>query len=50
VLHQVGSVEAAVRAEQRGVDVIIAQGIEAGGHVAGEVSIMVHMVARCAAK
>jgi hypothetical protein len=28
VLHQVGSVEAAVRAEQRGVDVIIAQGIE----------------------
>src|SRR5271166_1098300 len=41
VLHQVGSVEAAVRAQQAGVDVIIAQGIEAGGHVAGEVSTMV---------
>jgi nitronate monooxygenase len=38
VLHQVGSVEEAVRAQQAGVDVIIAQGIEAGGHVAGEVS------------
>ena len=41
VLHQVGSVEAAVRAQKVGVDVIIAQGIEAGGHVAGEVSTMV---------
>jgi nitronate monooxygenase len=41
VLHQVGSVEAAVRAQQAGVDVIIAQGIEAGGHVVGEVSTMV---------
>jgi len=41
VLHQVGSVEAAVRAQQAGVDVIIAQGVEAGGHVAGEVSTMV---------
>ena len=41
VLHQVGSVEEAVRAQQAGVDVIIAQGIEAGGHVAGEVSTMV---------
>src|SRR5271166_5244002 len=41
VLHQVGSVEAAVRAQQAGVDVIIAQGIEAGRHVAGEVSTMV---------
>src|SRR3974390_2020142 len=41
VLHQVGSVEAAVRAQRAGVDVIIAQGIEAGGHVAGEVSTMV---------
>jgi nitronate monooxygenase len=41
VLHQVGSVEAAVRAQQAGVDVIIAQGIEAGGHVAGEVCTMV---------
>src|SRR6516164_5612197 len=41
VLHQVGSVEAAVRAQQAGVDVIIAQGIEAGGHMAGEVSTMI---------
>ena len=41
VLHQVGSVEAAVRAQKVGVDVIIAQGIEAGEHVAGEVSTMV---------
>jgi nitronate monooxygenase len=41
VLHQVGSVEAAVRAKQAGVDVIIAQGSEAGGHVAGQVSTMV---------
>jgi len=41
VVHQVGSVEAAVRAKQAGVDVIIAQGSEAGGHLAGEVSTMV---------
>jgi NAD(P)H-dependent flavin oxidoreductase YrpB (nitropropane dioxygenase family) len=41
MLHQVGSVEAALRAQQAGVDVIIAQGVEAGGHVAGEVSTMV---------
>jgi nitronate monooxygenase len=41
VLHQVGSVDAAVRAKQAGVDVIIAQGAEAGGHVAGQVSTMV---------
>ena len=41
VLHQVGSVEAAVRAKHAGVDVIIAQGTEAGGHVAGEISTMV---------
>lgn len=35
VLHQVGTVEAARMAEQAGADVIIAQGIEAGGHVHG---------------
>lgn len=35
VLHQVGTVEQARRAEEAGVDVIIAQGIEAGGHVHG---------------
>jgi len=41
VMHQVGSVDAAIRAKQAGVDVIIAQGVEAGGHVAGHVSTMV---------
>ena len=41
VLHQVGSVEAAVRAKLAGVDVIIAQGVEAGGHLAGQVSTLV---------
>lgn len=35
VLHQVGTAEQARRAEDAGVDVIIAQGIEAGGHVHG---------------
>src|SRR5215468_7900372 len=37
VFHQVGSVPEAERAATAGVDVIIAQGVEAGGHVAGEV-------------
>ena len=40
VIHQVGSVEAAVLARRAGVDVIIAQGVEAGGHVAGTISTM----------
>ena len=35
VLYQVGSVEDAVRAEGAGADVIIVQGVEAGGHVRG---------------
>lgn len=35
VLHQVGTIEAARIAEQAGADVIIAQGVEAGGHVHG---------------
>jgi nitronate monooxygenase len=35
VLHQVGTLEAARAAEDAGVDVLIAQGIEAGGHVHG---------------
>ncbi|RNF34737.1 NAD(P)H-dependent flavin oxidoreductase [Paracoccus methylarcula] len=35
VLHQVGTTEAASRAEQAGVDVLVAQGVEAGGHVHG---------------
>jgi nitronate monooxygenase len=40
VLHQVGSVPDARGAAAAGVDVIVAQGVEAGGHVAGEVSTL----------
>jgi NAD(P)H-dependent flavin oxidoreductase YrpB (nitropropane dioxygenase family) len=40
VFHQVGSVADAHRSAAAGVDVIIAQGVEAGGHVAGEVSTL----------
>ena len=40
VFLQVGSVEAARRAAAAGVDLIIAQGTEAGGHVEGEVATM----------
>ncbi|EYD77434.1 Enoyl-[acyl-carrier-protein] reductase (FMN) [Rubellimicrobium mesophilum DSM 19309] len=35
VLHQVGSLQAAREAEAAGADVLIAQGVEAGGHVHG---------------
>jgi Dioxygenases related to 2-nitropropane dioxygenase len=38
VFDQVGSVAAAERSVRAGVDVIIAQGVEAGGHIAGEVT------------
>jgi NAD(P)H-dependent flavin oxidoreductase YrpB (nitropropane dioxygenase family) len=41
VCDQVGSVSAARRAQRAGVDFIIAQGVEAGGHIAGTVSTMV---------
>lgn len=37
VLHQVGTVDAARHAEGAGADVLIAQGVEAGGHVHGRV-------------
>ena len=37
VLHTVGSADEAKRAVQAGVDVIVAQGFEAGGHVWGRV-------------
>lgn len=37
VLHQVGTVAAAEMAEGAGADVIITQGIEAGGHVHGRI-------------
>ncbi|PIA60841.1 hypothetical protein AQUCO_00300401v1 [Aquilegia coerulea] len=40
VIHQVGSVEAAERAIAAGVDCIIAQGVEAGGHISGTVSLV----------
>jgi NAD(P)H-dependent flavin oxidoreductase YrpB (nitropropane dioxygenase family) len=40
VFHQIGSVAEAERAAAAGVDVIVAQGVEAGGHVAGEVSTL----------
>src|SRR5690606_38015366 len=35
VVHQVGSVDEAIEAERAGVQIIIAQGREAGGHVRG---------------
>jgi NAD(P)H-dependent flavin oxidoreductase YrpB (nitropropane dioxygenase family) len=41
VLHTVGSVAEAQQAVAAGVDVLIAQGAEAGGHVRGTVSTMV---------
>jgi NAD(P)H-dependent flavin oxidoreductase YrpB (nitropropane dioxygenase family) len=39
-LHTVGSVDGARRAVDAGVDVVVAQGWEAGGHVRGQVSTM----------
>lgn len=41
VCDQVGSVVTAKRARDAGVDFIIAQGVEAGGHIAGTVGTMV---------
>ena len=41
VCDQVGSVAGAKRAQRAGVDFIIAQGVEAGGHIAGTVGTMV---------
>lgn len=40
IINQVGSVHEAVKSKGAGVDVIIAQGVEAGGHIAGEVGTM----------
>jgi nitronate monooxygenase len=47
VLYQVGSVEDARRAEAAGADVVIVQGVEAGGHVKGNraLSVLVPEVA-----
>ena len=41
VLHQVGSLSAALAAEAAGADVLIVQGVEAGGHVHGTVAALV---------
>ena len=41
VLHQVGSLEDAMLAESAGADVVIAQGVEAGGHVRGRLPLSV---------
>src|SRR5262249_34507387 len=38
VMDQVGTVQGAIRSAKAGVDVIMAQGVEAGGHVAAEIS------------
>lgn len=40
VLHTVGSVKEALSSAQRGVDIVVAQGWEAGGHVRGTVATM----------
>jgi NAD(P)H-dependent flavin oxidoreductase YrpB (nitropropane dioxygenase family) len=40
-MDQIGSVKAALRSVKAGVDIIIAQGVEAGGHVAGQATTMV---------
>lgn len=39
-LHTVGSSEEAIRAVEAGVDAVVAQGWEAGGHVRGEVATL----------
>lgn len=40
VLHQIGTAQTAHQAEAAGVDVLIAQGVEAGGHIHGEVAML----------
>lgn len=40
VLYQVGSLDDALAAERAGADAIIAQGVEAGGHVRGRIGLM----------
>ncbi|MCB1885631.1 MAG: nitronate monooxygenase [Geminicoccaceae bacterium] len=49
VLYQVGSVEDAVRAEDAGADIVVAQGFEAGGHVRGTVTSLVLVPQVCRA-
>src|SRR5207249_6856225 len=40
VVHTVGSPAEAERGVEQGVDVVVAQGVEAGGHVWGEIAAM----------
>jgi len=40
VIDQVGSVEAAERSARAGVDIVVAQGLEAGGHVEGDITTL----------
>jgi len=40
ILLQVGNIEGAKQAIEAGVDGIIVQGLEAGGHVLGQVSML----------
>ncbi len=49
VIHQVGTVEAARQAEDAGAAVLVAQGVEAGGHVHGTAG-MLQLVEAVAAK
>lgn len=49
VLYQVGSLDGALAAAGAGADVLIAQGVEAGGHVHGTVSSLVLLPQVCEA-
>lgn len=49
LVHSVGSVEEATRAAEIGVDVVVAQGFEAGGHVRGRTPLRELLVAVIAA-
>jgi nitronate monooxygenase len=40
VMDQVGSVDSAERSARAGVDIIVAQGVEAGGHVEGDITTL----------
>ena len=40
MLVQVGDVASAVEAAERGAEVVIAQGVEAGGHVQGRTPVL----------
>lgn len=40
VIYQVGNVADAVAAERAGADIVVAQGVEAGGHVHGRTSLL----------